>query len=114
MSRRVNAFVTMAFMLFMAAAVISTFLSCQRNDNASAQTPTEEPTESSYATEYKTYVVKEYNGMVAVFEKGNTEPVKITDRCVSSLPETDRFKLVGGIEAASDTKLRRLLEDLCS
>ena len=114
MSRRVNAFVTIAFILFMAAAVISTFLSCQRNDSSSAHTPTEEASASSYATGYKTYIVKEYNGMVAVFEKGNAEPVKVTDRCVSALPEADRFKLVRGIEAASDTKLKRLLEDLCS
>ena len=114
MSRRVNAFVTMAFIMFMSAAVISTFLSCQRNDSASAHTPTEDPTASSDTTVYRTYVVREYNGMVAVFEKGNSKPLKVTARCVSALPEEDRFRLVSGIEAVSDTKLKRLLEDLCS
>lgn len=110
MSRRANAFIVIAFILFMLAAVVATFLSCDRKEDVSAETPTQ----AEQATEYKTYVVREYDGMVAVFEKGNSTPLSVTDTYVSSLPEGDRTGLKEGMEVNSEDKLRRLLEDLCS
>lgn len=110
MSRRVSAFVAIAFILFMLAAAVTTFLSCERNENASTETPAT----TEQTTQYKTYVVREYDGMVAVFEKHKKSPIKITDTYVSSLPQGDRNSLRNGIEVNSDEKLRKLLEDLCS
>ncbi|MEE0858545.1 MAG: hypothetical protein U0M12_03635 [Acutalibacteraceae bacterium] len=110
MSKRANAFIVIAFILFMLAAIVATFLSCDRKDNVSAETPTQ----SEQATEYKTYVVREYDGMVAVFEKDNNTPLSVTDTYVSSLPDGDIVKLKEGIEVNSEDRLRRLLEDLCS
>lgn len=110
MNRRVSAFVAIAFIFFMAAAAVTTFLSCSRNEEMTEKAPiaTEE------TTQYKTYVVKEYDGMVAVFEKGENKPFRITDTYVSSLPQADRDNLKNGIEVTSKEKLRRLVEDLCS
>ena len=110
MSRRVSAFVAIAFILFMLAAAVTTFFSCERNENKSTETPAT----TEQTTQYKTYVVREYDGMVAVFEKHKERPVKITDTYVSSLPQGDRDNLRDGIEVNSDEKLRKLLEDLCS
>lgn len=111
MSKRVNAFVAIAFVLFMVAALVATFLSCERSDDVSAASPTQS---SENATKYKTYIVKEYDGVVAVFENGDNKPIRVTDRYVSALPKADRDKLKTGIEVETPEQLRRLLEDLCS
>jgi len=111
MSRRLNAFIAIAFILFMAAAVVATFLSCEKKDDVSATNPTQA---SEEGTEYKTYVVKEYDGVVAVFEPGSEKPLKVTERYVSALPQPDRDKLSAGIKVSSREELRKLLEDLCS
>ncbi|MDR1467548.1 MAG: hypothetical protein LBI55_03970 [Oscillospiraceae bacterium] len=69
----------------------------------------EEPLESSLA-----YIVKDYNGKVAVFEKDKIEPFKITDCLVSHLPNYDQRILKDGIEVKTELELERLLEDYCS
>ncbi|MEE0930308.1 MAG: hypothetical protein UIM53_04860 [Acutalibacteraceae bacterium] len=109
MSRRVSAFVAIAFILFMVAVAVTTFFSCERNESE-----IDTPATTERSTQYKTYIVREYDGLVAVFEKHKERPVKITDTYVSSLPQGDRDNLRDGIEVNSDEKLRKLLEDLCS
>ena len=116
MSRRTTAFIFIAFIFLMTAAVISAFMSCQHTANAEPdKLPTNPPTESvTHEVPYKTYIIKEYNGFVAVFESDNSRPLKITDCYVSSLPEADRKQLFYGIKTNSENKMKRLLEDLCS
>ena len=62
-----------------------------------------------------TYIVKEFNGNVAVFTKNSKEkPFKITTVCTNHLPKKDQEILKTGIEVTSQGELNSLLEDLCS
>ena len=58
------------------------------------------------------WVVREYEGAVAVFKGG--KPVLITDTLVSQLPKADRNRLSEGIDVNSEEELKRILDDLCS
>lgn len=110
MSKRFTWFVWLAFSFLMVSAIITTLFSCSREDT-NANTA---PTEIQQATEYQTYIVREYNGMVAVFYSGQDKPFKVTDRYVSALPQQDVNALQQGIRVDTDESLRKLLEDLCS
>ncbi len=112
LSRRLNAFIAIAFILFMLAAVAATFFSCERSDSASAENVTQPATEQT--TKYRTYVVREYDGVVAVFYSDSSKPIKVTQRYVKALPEKDRANLKEGIQVNDKEELRKLLEDLCS
>ena len=63
---------------------------------------------------YTGYVVKEFNGKIAVFEKGVANPYRMTDMPVSFLPDYDKNLLVGGIELDSQDEVNRVLEDYLS
>lgn len=66
----------------------------------------------SYSNQY--YVVREYEGYVAVFyttEQNGTFLKEITDSLVSVLPEDERAKLKTGINVTGNDALNRLLED---
>ena len=112
LSRRLNAFIAIAFILFMLAAVAATFFSCERSDSASAENVTQPATEQT--TKYRTYVVREYDGVVAVFYSDSSKPIKVTQRYVKALPGKDRANLKEGIQVNDKEELRKLLEDLCS
>ncbi|MEE1281712.1 MAG: BofC C-terminal domain-containing protein [Acutalibacteraceae bacterium] len=110
MSKRFNWFIWLAFLFFIMAAIITTLFSCDNDDNISNITPTE----IQQATDYQTYIVREYDGMVAVFYNGQDKPVKVTDRYISALPQQDINELKRGIQVDNEENLRKLLEDLCS
>lgn len=110
MSKRFTWFIWLAFLFLMLSAFITTLFNCG-DDNITTDAT---PTEIQQATDYQTYIVREYNGMVAVFYNGQDKPFKITNRYVSALPQQDINDLKQGIEVDSDDKLRKLLEDLCS
>lgn len=110
MSKRYTWFVWVAFLLLMLSAFLTTLFSCN-SDNITADTT---PTQAEKATDYQTYIVREYDGMVAVFYSGEDKPFKVTDRYVSALPQQDIDDLQKGIEVTNEENLRKLLEDLCS
>lgn len=60
------------------------------------------------------YIIKEYNGKVAIFKKSSENPLLISDVCVNNLPQTDRELLKKGIEVGTQKELNRLIEDYCS
>ena len=60
------------------------------------------------------YVIKEYNGIIAVFENGEGKPAEIYEVPVETLPAEDVKKLQEGIQVTTEEKLRQLLEDLTS
>ena len=60
------------------------------------------------------YILKEYNGRIALFTKGKSKPHMIFNVYTDNLPDMDKFKLKDGIEAKSREELRRLIEDLTS
>ena len=63
------------------------------------------------APQSRTYIIGEYNGKVACFEKGTDEPFIITDVYIKYLPERDKELLRDGIELDDAKLLSRVLED---
>ena len=60
------------------------------------------------------FVLKEYDGCVAVFAVGGHEPVTTTEIDVRTLREADRALLGAGLPAANSDEVLTLLEDLGS
>ncbi len=60
------------------------------------------------------YVIREYNGNIAVFEQGNDIPFELYEVPVETLPEEDVKSLQNGIQVRTEQELRRLIEDLTS
>ena len=60
------------------------------------------------------FIVKEYDGRVAVFTAGSLSPDKVYDTHVSQLPEYDRNLLIDGILANNKEELRKIIEDYTS
>ena len=62
----------------------------------------------------KTYVLREYEGALGVFYDGETEPIRVYEVIVASLPDGDRELLDAGIIANNEEELHQLLEDYTS
>lgn len=60
------------------------------------------------------YILKEYNGKIAIFSSSSDTPTEITNASVSKLPKEDQQSLKAGIKAKDKDELNRLLEDFCS
>ena len=60
------------------------------------------------------YKIQEYNGNIAVFEKGQKQPFRKTEIAVKNLPEADQNELKNGIEVETSEELQVLLEDYLS
>jgi hypothetical protein len=69
--------------------------------------------ESAPAPAYE-YIVKEYNGHIAVFLHGAAEPQMILATQVKFLPDYDRTAIAEGIPVSSFEELSALLEDFTS
>ncbi|MEE0059340.1 MAG: hypothetical protein UE295_00790 [Acutalibacteraceae bacterium] len=110
MSKRLTWFIWLFFSFFMIIALIISLYSFKK-ENTEENTA---PTEIYQSTDYQTYIVREYNGMIAVFYSGQDKPFKITDSYVESLPQQDIDNLKHGIIVDNEENLRKLLEDLCS
>lgn len=61
-----------------------------------------------------TYLVKNFENKIAVFEENATEPFRVTNVMIDSLPEADRELLNKGIKANNQKELSSILEDYCS
>lgn len=67
------------------------------------------------ATEQQTeplYVLKEYEGRIAIFCRGMSEPYQYVDYSVSLLPEYDREQIRAGIEFETEKELKAYLQDV--
>lgn len=60
------------------------------------------------------YIIKNFQGKVAVFRSGDEILMNITDTEINSLPDFDKQQLQIGVYAANERELKRLLEDYCS
>ena len=60
------------------------------------------------------YIVKEFKGKIAIFEKDKESPFRIIDTPVSNLPKIDQELLAQGIEIENEDDLDSLIEDYCS
>lgn len=107
MSRRLISCLIFTFVFLLTVGAISAL---------TPDTPRAEPqrifeTEPSSA---EGFVVKELDGRIAVFRKGQDAPLEITDTAISSLPDFDKQQLKIGVYAANERELKRLIEDYCS
>ena len=94
---------------FVAACMIFSF-GILPNLNKAQASDTSEPKSSSSLT----YIVKNFNGNVAVFETGSSTPFRVTEVQINTLPFEDQKNLEIGITVTSKEQLYSLLEDLCS
>ncbi len=69
---------------------------------------------TSTQTKTQTYVIKNYEGKISVFEKGKSTPFRVTDTLTSKLPQKDQEILQNGIEVNSQKDVSNILEDFCS
>lgn len=81
------------------------------NGNIGSETGITVPATSANET---VYILKDYNGQIAVFEQGKTEPFKITDALTANLPQVDQDDIRQGITLNGKKELNRALEDYCS
>ena len=75
--------------------------------------PGEQETETAAVPE-SFYTLREYEGCVAIYCGGESQPGTVTDIEVRLLPAQDRELLRGGLGATDLQELSRLLEDLGS
>jgi hypothetical protein len=61
-----------------------------------------------------TYIVKEHNGQIGIFIKGNDIPFETYNVAVDYLPEDDKACLKAGIEVTDPQKLYSIIEDYIS
>ena len=62
----------------------------------------------------RTYIFREYNGVVACFEEDEDEPFLVTNVPVKNLTPIDRVLLSAGVEVHGAAAMSRALEDYCS
>ncbi len=60
------------------------------------------------------YRLSVYDGRIAVFETGETEPVEVFDVFVASLPYNEQIELRNGLTATGRSELQKLIEDYTS
>lgn len=92
--------------IFLAAALFSAIYLSIVLPGSAAEAPIDDPNQGI------AYTVKEYNGKIAVFKRGNKEPERvIEDIFVRDLPTYDRELLTDGINARDEAEVNRILED---
>lgn len=57
------------------------------------------------------YVLRDYNGRIAVFACGGDEPLEVFDIFTSSLPKSEAERVYKGITVEGGEALQRLIED---
>ena len=57
------------------------------------------------------YIMRDYNGRIAVFVYGEDEPQEIFDVFTSSLPRGEAERVYKGITVEGDEALQKLIED---
>lgn len=92
---------SLTFLITLISAVFSAVVS--------AKEPSAPPI-SSQNTEVG-YILTEFGGNLAIFEKGNNSPVSVLDVMVEALPERDIEKLKKGIYCTTFGEAMQLAED---
>lgn len=87
--------------------ILSFFIKSLKNNQTNSSKENDKSPNNSLS-----YIVKDFNGSVAVFEPENPKPVKITNVYTSHLPMSDQKMLSHGIRVNNQTELNTLLEDL--
>lgn len=107
----------LATIFFTIACFIATHYLKHNNSTANITESSQNLTnniKTSHQTNNPTYVIKNYDGKVSVFEKGKSIPLRVTDTLTSKLPQQDQEILQNGIEVNSQKDVSNILEDFCS
>ncbi len=104
--------IVLIFMLMLNAEIIPAL--AQRKANNTDEPDNTQISSQSQTVKYHSYVVKEYNGKIAVFEKGSQSPYRTTDMYINFLPEYDKALLSTGIEVDTQAEVNKVLEDYIS
>ena len=56
------------------------------------------------------YIMRDYNGRIAVFRNGESSPEEVFDIFTSSLPKEEYERLMSGISVKDDSELQKLIE----
>ena len=86
----------------------------EQNINYNEQIKESSKIEISQPIEEYQYVLKEFNGKLAVFEKGDKDPQMIFDVSIDSLPEIDMIELKQGLKIKDANELNERIEDFIS
>lgn len=71
------------------------------------------PVEREPEPDYQ-YLLKEYNGRLGVFLKGQEQPEKLYDVLIRTLPAQDQLELAEGVKVRDYAALVALIEDYSS
>ncbi len=88
-----------------AAILIALTLIC-----GAAARSVQQKTAGSSGTDGFAYVIKDYNGRVAVFQNGSDRPEEILDCPLDSLPQEEALRVRNGIPVSDEAQLQRLIE----
>ncbi len=102
--------VTVIFMIAFVFSAIYLAVDITALKSKKADVITQPEVQSSSKAE--TFIVKEYNGKIAVFEDAKAQPLYVLDTpYIYDLPTYDRELLKVGITALSQQELQQILED---
>ena len=83
--------------------------------NAAAPPPAETAVAAQQPVTQETgFVIRDCDGKIAVYRKGESAPMLITQTLTESLPRADAKRLRAGVDAPDRQTLEKLLEDYCS
>ena len=100
-------FISSGGMVFLACIFFLFFFAVDKKEAS-------EPQAAEIPTSGYSYLVKEYEGKIAVFEENAASPFRVTSVALRDLPENDKILLKEGIKVTSLEELNDLLEDYCS
>ncbi len=60
------------------------------------------------------FIIKEYEGKIAVFKNEDSKPTTVYDSYISLLPESDRIRIQKGITVDNTNDLQKIIEDYTS
>ncbi len=83
------------------------FLSLNAGEKDAPTAITTEPPQAQYT-------FSQYQGRLALYERGFSMPVEIYDVYLDSLPKEDRDLITAGINAETDAEIQKIIEDYTS
>ena len=90
-------------------------IACVFAGNAAAPPPAETAVAAQQPAAQETgFVIRDCDGKIAVYRKGESAPMLITQTLTESLPRADAKRLRAGVDAPDRQTLEKLLEDYCS
>lgn len=94
--------------------VVSFFLIFPENWKKQSELSSEKIVEEDISEENYKYLLKNYDGKLALYFYGEKNPEKVFDVYIKTLPEYDQIQLDDGVFVESYEKLLVLLEDYSS